>query len=56
MWPNNESPPAVIKWLDEHEDCEEMKDHFHYGFHVYVFYDDMAATEFKLRFKPLFPT
>lgn len=54
-YPEYKSPSKVIEWLEDHPDCKELEGHFHNGYHVYVFYDDISATEFKLKFAGLFP-
>ena len=47
-------PPPVEDWMRDHPECMMPALNFHHGFHVFIFHDDMAATEFKLRFRDVF--
>lgn len=43
-------PIEVVEWMAEHPECKIPELNFHYGYHVFIFHDDISATEFKLRF------
>lgn len=47
-------PIEVLEWMTEHPECKIPELNFHHGYHVFIFHDDVSATEFKLRFRDLF--
>ena len=47
-------PNEVVEWMVDHPECKIPELNFHYGYHVFIFHDDISATEFKLRFKQIF--
>lgn len=51
---NRPIPILVAEWMKDHPECVLPDLNFHYGFHVFIFHDDVSATEFKLRFRDVF--